>query len=386
MITIQTNKTNLITALNKVTKIITSIGRMDTEKFGITLSFKGDKLHIIGLSESRYVKIALELISYASDVEVSAVSYSTDFKKLLEVLQTLSEENISLEFSESSIVLRAKKTRITLPLSLKELVEPSIEKKSMVEIRVQDMQFALKNLLFSVSSDTARPILSSIKFIPLEQGGTLCVSTDGFRLSLVALPITLPTEMGSLQIPAAFLRDCMTQVLLPSQKTVCAVTLEDMCGFEQAGISVFSKIIVGEYPPYERVVFSQHAMSVSFSTSEMYDAIKTISILSRDYSNIIIFDVFESRLVVRPKKEVGGENESVVENVKVTGLVEEKITFAFNAKYILDFLSTITDDTATMRMNKSDSPTLFVPGSPETTVASDSFTFRHIIMPVRISE
>ncbi len=175
-------------------------------------------------------------------------------------------------------------------------------------------------------------------------------------------------------IPAAFLIQFLQ--LVKEEKGILFEYLpeEKMVNFQIGEHDLHSRLIEGEYPPFEKVIPQQIATTVIVDKQEFLRNIKLISIFARDFSNIVIFEVGEDNLVIRPKTDKAGGN-IAFQDAQVTG---EQIKIAFNFKFLLDFLSHLEAEKVIIELVKPDSPAVFKPDKNP--------NFLHIIMPVRIQE
>ena len=104
---------------------------------------------------------------------------------------------------------------------------------------------------------------------------------------------------------------------------------------------------------------------------ELLKAVKICSIFARETANIVTFSLQKDKLVVSAKTPSLGEN-TVDVDAKLTG---EENEIAFNARYILDALTNITDQELSFEMTGPLNPGVFrIVGNP---------TFLHLIMPIR---
>ncbi|MFO0703448.1 MAG: DNA polymerase III subunit beta [Patescibacteria group bacterium] len=386
MIKTQMPKQELLQALQKVQKITGTV-KLESETSGIVFVIKENSVELLGISETRYIKhpVKTEFIDLSS-TEKKLFKIATDFRKLTDILTGMSDVSVKIEIETSKLLVKGKSSKFTLPVNEKNLPDDDVAKKNESVIDPKDLVYVLKNTQFSSSSEASRPVLSSIKAVSMGQGsGSLFVTTDGFRLSLVRSLVSF-SENQKVQIPINFFREVSTLIFGQDKKIIVSFTDDDRCVFEQEGIIVWTKMVTGDFPPYEKVLFPEYAISISCGRDALLEATKSISVMSRDYSNILVVELKKDTIVVRTKKEVGGENEVVVDVQKSSGLDDRNVVVAFNAKYLADFLNVVSDDVITLRINRPDSPALFIPGQIDPSVSAETLAFRHIIMPVRISE
>ncbi len=386
MIRIQISKNTIVHSLQKTHKIIGSV-KTEKETYGITLVFNRSSMKITGASETRHIRISMSAqnTNFDNEAEVGR-SVSTDFRKLLDILSGVRGDLIDIEVGESTLKVVGEKSKFTLPLMAKKIEEEVVDKGHVSSVSSKDLLQILKYIQFSSSSETSRPILSSVKVSASPDRGSLFVTTDGFRLSLVRSLSSFVEDDKHVQIPVSYFRDVISGVIDSEKDVKISFSTDDRCVFEQDEIFTWSKMVIGEFPPYEKVLFSEYQVTVSSGRQELLDGVRAISVMSRDYSNVVILDLKKEQIDIRTKKEVGGENIVTVGVVSTSGLDDEQRTLAFNAKYLIDFLSIVTDDIITFRINRPDSPALFLPGLVDHNKPVENLGFRHIIMPIRISE
>jgi DNA polymerase-3 subunit beta len=152
----------------------------------------------------------------------------------------------------------------------------------------------------------------------------------------------------------------------------------------QDNLQASTRLLAGEYPPYEKVLVHSHENRFVFKKSEILDAVKTVSIFARDHSNIVVLSIEKSKVQLRPKKEAGQEN--FVDIAFTETAHKGTMNIAFNYKYLIDFLGSVDDELFTMRVNRQDAPVLFLPGDVQDDQKSEGFYYQHEIMPVRLQE
>lgn len=356
--------------------------RTQNEALGIFLSVQEKSLRVTGVGETKFY---VEKIPYETASKIEEKSFSLDTKKLAEFIQSLTDDKIEIELSETGIQVSSGGVRARFPITIVPLVpDVLVGKTSSMSINPKILADTLPNLLFCVASDSARPTLSTIKFIPQADGKLIIVATDGFRLSLVQTSFPNTTD-NSLQIPATFLRDVFLSMVKRETPVEMVFYEGGKLGICQEGMCVGTKLVSGDFPPYERVLLKTHQYNILINRVLLAHLVKTMSIFARDYSNILVFDFSDKKLHIRPKKEAGQENGGEME-VEFQGSDPQDLKIAFNYKYILDYLASVEDEYITMRCNRSDSPVLFLPGKIEMIDSHEGAAYQHIIMPVRIQE
>lgn len=295
-----------------------------------------------------------------------------DTKRVIEFISLLEEGELQFEAVKNTLHLSQKKTTGTFSFINQEdfPLPPTIKEKGQ-EIKSSFFLSSIPLVLFSSSKDESRPALNGINFVDID-GEMGIVSTDGFRLSL--LKIKKEETIHPMLIPSGFLNEVMkfmkgeekiTFSFSPNEKTVL---------FQVGKDEFFSRLIDGEFPPFERVIPNEKKTTVQVDREELLNKIKLVSIFAREASNIVVCEFSKTGIVLRPKSEKERENLTQLDAV-VEG---EDQTVAFNFRFVLDFLNNAQEKKIEIELLRPDAPAVFkIAGRKD---------FIHIIMPVRIQE
>lgn len=293
-------------------------------------------------------------------------------KKIIEFLQFLASGSLELEIVGPEVVISQGKTRGVFPVIVSEDFPPfpQVEGKE-VALDRDFFQEKLPLVLFSASVDDSRPALTGV-YLTRTDEGALLVSTDGFRLSLMKLKD--PIELPPIIIPADFLTTVSRTVKSEKKISVSYSEKEQVVRFRTDAGDFVTRLIDGEFPPYERILQSEHETRVLLDREEFLRAIRLISVFARDYSHIVVCEFTKEGVRVRPKKEARGENKTFID-AECKGPDQ---TVAFNYKFLLDFVNSVKSKKITIDLLRADAPATFRLG--------DSEDYLHVIMPVRLQE
>ncbi|KXK11817.1 MAG: DNA polymerase III subunit beta [Microgenomates bacterium OLB23] len=232
---------NLSTGSRFISAKISSIQSIQ----GTRLTTYGDHvcLTTTNLNDFYYIKIKA-IIEKEGDIIF-------DSKKTLEFISLLSNTDITLETEGGSLVISQGKNKGYFNTyktddfpPLPEVVGKSVEVPKKV---VDD----LYSVLFSASKEETRPVLTGVYFGT--KGGGEVVTTDGFRLSLLKLEkdsIGLPEGI----IPSHILNEVVKQAKKGAAVSAIIAETEKVVQFSIGDVVIISRIIEGEFPPYEKVI------------------------------------------------------------------------------------------------------------------------------------
>lgn len=364
--TINIQKELLLEKLNLASRFISSKISSISNLQGICLKGEKNFLNICATNLSQY---------YLSKIKIDN---EKDFliviepKKIIEFLSLLPTGKIELKIQEEKIVLTQKNIKGEfLILKEKDFPFPPEIKEKKQTIKTDFFKKNLPLVLFCASSDETRPVLTGVNFV-VEDENIIIVSTDGFRLSM--MKIKKDINLPSIIIPAKFLNDILFFLKNEEEVNFYYSNEEKMIVFETNENRFFSRLIEGEFPPFEKVIPSQINTTIIANKEEFLRNIKLVSVFSREFSNIVVLKTKNNNLIFQPKID-NQEKEVAIQEVKTKG---EEIKIAFNFKFLLDFLSRLSSEEIIIELVRPDAPAVFKPSNEE--------NFLHIIMPVRIQE
>ena len=293
-------------------------------------------------------------------------------KKICEFLSFLIPGKIDIEIEKNKIVITQGETRGEFAIfSPEDYPFPPMIKSKPKKIATDLFLKNLPLVIFATSPDETRPVLTGVNFV-IDEEKTVIVATDGFRLSL--LKMEKIEGLPSMIVPSSFLNQLLP-LAKDKEEILFNYSLEEkIINFQFGDHDLYSRLIEGEYPPFEKVIPVETKTKVVIDKQEFFRKIKLISVFARELSNVIIFEIKKESMIIKPKTEKSGGSFTTVE-AKVDG---DEIKIAFNFKFLIDFLSHLGGEKIIIELNRSDSPTVFK--------SDKNPNFLHIIMPVRIQE
>jgi len=331
---------------------------------GGLLKFHKNRLEITttNLNDFFYTSVPIEKVEKHECV--------VDIKKIGEFLSFISSDDLILEIKDTILLISSDKTTGSFPLISSEDFPklPSIEGRE-YSFQKDFFDTILPLVLFATSSDEARPILTGVNF-SFRDGQKYIAATDGFRLSLYIQEEKNP--FPEITISSQVLSELM-RMKLKTIKMTCSEK-EKIVVFSHNEDHIFSRIIDGDFPPYEKVIPTECVTKVVVNREQFLRNVKLSSVFARDFSHIILLHLQKDGIMIKPRtKEDGG---TVIHQIAEIEGPEQKI--AFNYKFVLDFLNGAQSDTVIFEMVKSSAPSVFrIPNKKD---------FLHIIMPVRTDE
>jgi len=363
---ITTNKEKLLKALTQASRFTSSRVGSTAGLQGVLFVNKEKKLHVYSTNLNTFFHTALD------SQEDEEKKFLLDPHKTTEFISLLNEGDVVLLVEKDKILISQKKTKGTFPfLSHSDFPTPPEVQGDGQIINVKKFEEILSLVLFSASRDLSRPVLSGINFVEKE-GDMDVVATDGFRLSLFHMKNDL--KIKSMLIPADFLLELMRNIKDKKEIIMNYLNAEKMVYFKTENDEYYTRLIEGDFPPYERVIPIEKKTTATIEKADLIRNVKLISVFARDFSSIIICQFKKGELILSPKIEGGVEN-TTTQEIEFEG---EEMKVAFNFKFLLEFLNTVNEDKIIIELLRPDAPVVLKTQKEK--------EYLHIIMPVRIQE
>ncbi len=362
---IKFDRDSILNTINTASKFTSNKINISDALQGVYFLFNENKVDIYATNLTTFYHSYLNI-----DSSIKNKGVIIDPRKIIEFLQLLQPGVVTVELKEKQFVITQDKTKGVFPIILSEEFPfpPRLEEKPQ-EMKKTFLTDNLPFILFTASTDDARPVLTGINFVATDEELAI-VSTDGFRLSLVKEK--RKGVISSMIIPAEFLQEVLKAIKTAKKISFTHSSKEKIIAFNIDDEEFYSRLIDGEFPPYERVIPGDFKTKITLNHEEFLRNTKLISIFARDYSNVILYEFKKNGLTLKPKEEGGRENETT-QDIVFEG---EPQKVAFNYKYVVDFLNHINAKEIIIEILRADAPVVFK--------AKGNETFIHIIMPVRI--
>ncbi len=249
---------------------------------------------------------------------------------------------------------------------------PKLDKPSVFKLPVKNLSKALEQVVFAASTNLSRPILTGI-FWQLSGKTLKLAATDSYRLAEKTLELEKNPEMDlNFLLPSRTAQE-LAKILGSSQSDELEIAVsKGQILFKVDGVELFSRLIEGNFPEYEKILPSESKSHATLSTEEFILALKKISVIVRDSNNNIRVRLEPNKLLVFSEETQLGKGHIEIP-VQSHG---ETMEAALNVQYLLDVLGHLEDDQVYFGLNDSLSPVRVVPARPS--------GYLHIIMPLKV--
>lgn len=319
---------------------------ISTEATGLSIS-------ATDLEKYAVVKCPAE-INQSGECLVSAKT----FQALLSKIQT---EDISFNLDTTKLKIVAGSLKLNIPYLPRGTFPtlPTPQFLSGFSTDSDTLKAIIKNTIFASSKDLAKAVLAGININP-----TSVIATDGYRMS--HMNHTYPIS-ESIIIPNSALK--ALQTILPTSSTLGVELSKECIQFTTEKCVFQSKLIAGDYPNISTLLIKDNHKTFEVNTKELVNTLELALILStNELSQHIIFSYADNTLTIKTV------DDSINKPIS-TSTINETFTIAYNAKYLLDYLRIIPDESVTLWLKDDTSAGHLTPKSPLSS---------YIIMPYRV--
>lgn len=320
----------------------------------------------VGIQSSHEAKVTT-----AGGVTVSA-------KKLFEIVRELPDEDIHLEATANGYLnIKCARSNFTLAGTSTEEYPtlPNFTPGKTASVEAAVLSLMIERTMYAASVDETRYNLNGVYLEVLDQPGRIrMVATDGHRLATVDRTLSedpLGLENGVI-IPRKGLGE-LKKLVDEDDADQIDLAFEGNNGLARKGkVTLVMRLIEGEFPNYSQVLPKKIERNVVIPGEDLIRALRRVALLSSERSKAVKLEFTNGRLTISSSNpDLGDAREEL--DIDFAG---DEITIGFNAKYLLDALSTLKAKEVRFGLQNELAPAQFVPTDDDDTLA--------VVMPMRV--
>lgn len=359
---------NLKKGLNLVSRVVSSRPSLPILS-GVLLKADSSGLSLVStdLEMSFWLKIAAKVEGEGEFVLPAGL-----FRDLV---VSLPPGNVVIEKKEEKVMVSINK--ISTELSALNAEDfPSVPRigESQMELSAGEFKEKIDRVCVSSAKDDSRPVLTGVLWDLGED--LVIVATDGYRLSIDKMVFKKKDEKlsGKYILPARSLLEVSRVLAETGEDKVLVVFDKDnqQVIFGLKEVEIASRLIAGEFPPYQQILPNTYSTKVEFKRLDLLEAVKRAKLFAKDNANIVKIMIDKEVMLVSAESGQFGKSKTELE-VLSEG---EKVEVAFNANYLVDYLSVSKSEVVYWETEGELKPSVFKVGEEG---------WLQVVMPVRVS-
>lgn len=300
---------------------------------------------------------------------------TVNMRKLLDILRAVSAGDVSLDWADGKMTVKASKSRFslqTLPAEDFPLVRAATDFNDQ-PLRLP--QKLLKRLLglthFAMAQHDIRYYLNGMLWVAEGQQLHL-VATDGHRMTLATAPLDKAIERREIILPRKTVLELM-RLLSDDENAVIDIALaSNQARLTLDGLEFTSKLIEGKFPDYQRVVPKGHRNALQVERSTLQAALQRVAILTNDKFKGVRINLDPGMMRLT---SINAEQEEAQEEIDID-YGGDSIEIGFNVAYLIDALANFPSDQVRIELQDGNSSALIT--------MPDEANFKYVVMPMRI--
>lgn len=297
-------------------------------------------------------------------------------RTLVEIIANMPSGQINLEVEKEQLTIINQKAKVLLtgilPSDFPKI--PDYLEKVDFKLSSSVLNTLKSQVVFSSSSDEARPVLTGVLFKFFEDHIQV-VATDGFRLSCKEVDIKTGINEGNIILSAKMI-DEVSKIAGESETLVEVAILNQtkQVMFSLNNCVMTGRLIDGEFPNFDKIIPKSHTFQGFIEKEEFVKAIKIIGVIARESANVMRLKTNKEGISLFAENKQYGQEEIQLE----AQTLGDELEMAFNYKFIQDFLNSVKGEEVCFETSGSSSPGVFKEKKDN--------SYFHLIMPVKIQD
>lgn len=287
-------------------------------------------------------------------------SYIINAQKFNQTLKVMDGEEITLTVDSKLGVLFecGKSSHRTGALKAEDFPEiPDLKSEKGFIVSQAQLKKMLAKVSYAMGINEPRPVLNGC-YIKTEEGNISIVACDGFKLAVCSAEAELKklenSEKGvefSFIVPVKSVNE-LTKLLSDDEEDTVTVYMSHknmVIVFED--LIFFTRLIVGEFVDYNRIIIRNHKIEVIASKQEMIAALEKASLITEEriagsVRSHVRVEVCEDLMKVSAVSSAGSIYDEF--NIEHTG---DDISIAFNNRFLIDSIKACRSDKIKLSMS-----------------------------------
>ncbi|MCH5244907.1 MAG: DNA polymerase III subunit beta [Muribaculaceae bacterium] len=310
-------------------------------------------------------------------------SYCIDARRLVDLLKEMPEQGITVEIHEDTLSVD-----ITYPNGNYNLVavggseypmpkrfEQEEEGMLKFDIPAENIIRGIDNTFFAVSGDTLRPMMTGI-LCDIKDNGLIFVATDTRKLVRFIDRNVHPEQTGSFILPSKSAQVFKTAFAKEGDVNVTATSKGVV--FESESYTFNSVLIKGNFPPYDRVIPTNHPYSLTIDRQLLLNAVRRVGGFVSANHGLIKMSISTEMLTLRAIDNNFCLSAREAIPCSFSG---SDMTIGFSAPYLLEILNIISTPEVVIQLSDPSRPGVFTP-----TEDKENTELLMLLMPMTVTD
>jgi len=294
-------------------------------------------------------------------------------KKFSDIIKEMPEnETVSISVKKNNLVnIDCEKSSFKIMgLPKEEFPQlPEFKDKDLITLQQKKLKQMLRMTSFAIGHDEVRQTLNGILFV-IKPSYIKLVATDGRCLATIEEKMQLPKTLERKLIVPTKAIDELDRIL-GDEGEVNIFFGDNQILFKTSTVKLVSRLIEGEFPPYDRVIPEEAKEKVVVSREGFLSAIKRVALFTSAESMSVRVDLARDKVVLSKSTPYLGEARVELE-AEYKG---KEISVGFNPGHIINLLKNVDQEKVAFEITDPEKPCAVRIGSE----------YVYVVSPMRLS-
>lgn len=360
-----TERTVLLDAVSKLQHVVGSKSSMPVLE-GILISAEQGKITLIAYNlEMGMKKEIYGKCDETGDVVINA-------RLLADILRRMNGLQVTIS-ADSRLNCNIKSGDATFDIMGMAAMDfpeiPSVKTEKSFKIESKLFSSMVKGTIFATAqNEESKPLLTGIN-VTVKDSVLQFVAIDGYRLAIRKEKVNINEDLSFI-ISGKAIGEAV-KLTDESTENIEISVGERQISFNINGYVFISRLMEGQFVPYEKTVPTEHKQSVTVNTRELTDTVERVSLLiSESFSTPLRCYFNELNVVFTCATSRGRATETF--NTQLQG---DAFEIGLNSRYLLDALKAVEEEQIKILFNGSNAGVIICP--------TEGDDFKYMIMPMR---
>ena len=315
--------------------------------------FEGNLLKVTASDLETTMKVNIEIESQEKGLACVPA------RLLIDILKTLPEQPLVLEFLENSVLKIKTDSGIYEIAYVSGLEFPKaieMEETSRTIIPSKVLSIAISKTIFATGTDDLRPQFTGVYF-QLTTTGLIFAATDAHKLVKYSRNDIQATEEASFIMPKKAL-NVLKGILQTLEVDVVTEYNQSNAKYVFDQFELICRLIDAKYPNYEAVIPKENPNKLTIDRNLLATSVNRVSILSSKETHQMRLGFKGNELTISAEDKETSKNGNEVLTCSYTG---NDFAIGFNSKFLLEMLKNTTSEQVTLEMSEPNRAGILMP-------------------------
>lgn len=247
---------------------------------------------------------------------------------------------------------------------------PQVNGEESLTIAGDTLIQAFKQTVFATSTDDMRIALTGV-LMDIQRDKINFVALDGYRMALRKVPGEFEFERKAI-LPGRSVQE-LIKLIREEKDEVPIYFGHNHIRIDLDDTQFYTKLLSGEFFQYEGLIRDQHQLEVQVVKREFQDSLERANLLTgREHAGLVKINIHSDEMVIESNSEIGNVHEELPCHRQGDDLL-----IAFNAKYLLEGIRVIDEDSIDLFFTDAINPCIIHPAEDK--------NYLYLVLPVRLA-